>query len=93
MPSRLGCKNKAGKEARAVINSLLPPKKRYGLLKELAEGVHTVDDKGNKVYTEKPDVVALKFLSEMADGKPMPNLDPEKGKIVSISINYTQADE
>jgi hypothetical protein len=91
MASRKGCPNKSGKEARAVINKLLPPKKRYGLLKELAQGVYTLNDKGDKIYSEKPDVVALKFLSEMADGKAIQRVDPEaKGVPITVTINYSK---
>jgi hypothetical protein len=86
-----GTKNKVNRDARAVINALLPPKERYGLLKELAQGVATKDENG-KIYTCKPDVVALKFLAEMADGKAAQSVDvTSKGEKMEVGIVYKKA--
>lgn len=93
-----GVKNKVNREARNIINSVLPPKERYGLLAELARGVKTQETNEKtgekKIYACKPDVVALKFLAEQADGKAMQNVDiTTKGQAVTVGIVYSKPAE
>lgn len=69
-----GAHNKSTYEVKRVINSILPPKKRYGLLAELAQGVLVQEkqkDGSERVYVKPPDGFALKTLCEYADGKPV----------------------
>ena len=78
-----GSINKASAAAKDVINKIIPPEERYGLLAELARGVQMAkkENGADKIYTEKPDSFALKFLSEMADGKAAQSIDmTSKGK-------------
>lgn len=96
-----GSKNRKTSEVKAIINSVLPPRERYKLLAELSRGVtvsKTTVNKAsgietNKVYNEKPDVVALKFLSEMCDGKAVQNVDlTSQGKAFAVSVLYSKDD-
>lgn len=57
-----------------VINSVIPPNERIGLLAERARGVlvQEIDKRGeSRVYSLPPSENALKILEEYASGKPI----------------------
>ena len=82
-----GSKNKSTYEVKAIINSILPAKERYGLLAELAKGilVKQIEKDGEvRVYEKPPSEAALKILCEYADGKPVQTIGlPDDGDTIT----------
>jgi hypothetical protein len=88
---KAGIKNKSTYEVKAIINSIIPAKERYGLLAELARGitVQEIDKEGGvRVYEKPPSEPALKILCEYADGKPAQSVDVTSGgsKIAGVVV-------
>jgi hypothetical protein len=65
-----GTRNRATREIREIIDSIIPAKERIQLLAQLARGV-TVEHASGIVYKLPPDLQALKILEEYATGRPV----------------------
>ena len=88
------------KTAKEIIESVMSSEERYRLLAELARG-KAINEKGEvidvkvkgtdgfkeKIYEVKPDITALRILTEQSDGKAK-EAGKGDGKLIKIMIVY-----